>query len=254
MEHKNLSVMLYSKYSKKCNDFIALLKTPNLGVDLTQLLNLNLICVDNENIRAQIIKSNKIQITEVPCILNIYPDGGVEKYEGVTAFQWITEIINKYQAQVQAQVQAQLQEQVQHQAQLQTQIQAQSAKSHSAKAQSAKSHSGKNAKLELPKETLIEDLISESEEDDIQEENDSDKNDEDDEDTVEPPMAPIRSNSGNYEFSNKFKGKGKKEKKVAPIVVENNTTVKKGNLMAAAMAMQKLREVEDDSKRPPLLK
>ena len=235
MEQKKLCVMLYSKYSQKCNDFIGLLKTPNLGVDLIQILNLNLICIDNEIIRSQIIKSNKVQIVEVPSVLNIYSDGGVEKYEGITAFQWINEIISKYVLQAQQaaripQAQPQLQPQLQ-------QPQAQPKQQPQIKKQT-------KSKI-IPKETLIDDLVSESEE-----ESEHQEEDQEDEEMIEPqpPLAPIRSNSGNFEFSNKFKDKDKKKK--PPVVVENNVSIKKGNLMAAALAMQKLREGEDDGKRP----
>lgn len=64
-------------------------------VDLGVMVGLNQVCIDNKEIRNQIAKANKIEITTVPCILIVYKEGVVEKYEGEKAFEWIGEIIKK---------------------------------------------------------------------------------------------------------------------------------------------------------------
>ena len=40
--------------------------------------------------------SNNIDIKFVPCILVVYPDGGVEKYEGSAAFRWVESVVRQY--------------------------------------------------------------------------------------------------------------------------------------------------------------
>ena len=62
-------------------------------VDLGTVVNLNAVCVDNKEIRERITKANKFEITTVPCILIVYREGAVEKYEGVKAFEWVDETI-----------------------------------------------------------------------------------------------------------------------------------------------------------------
>ena len=89
----NLCILLYSKYSsnsKKLIDYIS-----NSGVDLPNLLNLQTICVDNEEIRKKIINATHIGIKSVPCLLLTYKDGGLEKYEGLKVFNWFEEVLDK---------------------------------------------------------------------------------------------------------------------------------------------------------------
>ena len=68
-------------------------------VDLKMLVGLSPVCIDNELIRKQILKPNKIEILTVPCILIVYNTGSVEKYEGGSAFEWIEETVSKYMPQ-----------------------------------------------------------------------------------------------------------------------------------------------------------
>ena len=66
-------------------------------LDLKMLVGLSTVCIDNEEIRKQILKKdNKIEISSVPCVLIVYNTGSVEKYEGVSAFEWIEETISRY--------------------------------------------------------------------------------------------------------------------------------------------------------------
>ena len=92
METTN-TILMYSKYSKYSNTFIELLESSN--IDFVKVTGLNIICIDNENIRKRIIDSKNVQIQNVPCILIVYNDGGVEKYEGSDAFKWAEDIIIK---------------------------------------------------------------------------------------------------------------------------------------------------------------
>ena len=66
-------------------------------LDLKMLVGLSTVCIDNEEIRKQILKKdNKIEISSVPCVLIVYNTGSVEKYEGGSAFEWIEETISRY--------------------------------------------------------------------------------------------------------------------------------------------------------------
>jgi predicted metal-dependent peptidase len=93
--------ILYSKYSSFSKNFINIIETSS--IDLASMFNIKLVCVDNENIRNTILKCKKIDIKSVPCVLIIYEDGVVEKYEDTYAFNWIDEIIKKYSPQIQTQ-------------------------------------------------------------------------------------------------------------------------------------------------------
>lgn len=65
-------------------------------VDLGATVGLNPVCIDNEDVRKRLLKNGKIEVSIVPCVLIVYRTGGVEKYEGNAAFQWIEEAVSKY--------------------------------------------------------------------------------------------------------------------------------------------------------------
>jgi hypothetical protein len=90
----NLCVLLYSKYSstsKKLTEYIKLSQ-----IDFTSSIGLQTLCVDNEEIRKKIIRNTSISITCVPCLLLIYKDGGVEKYEGSNLFNWFEDVVKQF--------------------------------------------------------------------------------------------------------------------------------------------------------------
>lgn len=88
------SVLVYSKYSKNSKRLIDTIEKS--GVDFGAVLKLQSLCIDNEKARKQIEQAADIQLAIVPCILMIFPAGGVEKYDGASAFELIGSIINKY--------------------------------------------------------------------------------------------------------------------------------------------------------------
>lgn len=91
---KPQTIILYSKYSQHSKRLLDSLKSIN--IDWEKLINLQLLCIDNENIRKRILNSKDIQIKTVPCILIIYSDGVVEKFDGPNSFEWVENIINKH--------------------------------------------------------------------------------------------------------------------------------------------------------------
>lgn len=82
-------LFLFSKYSSPCDVLIKKIYTNNIDD------NFKFICIDNEYIRSIIIKSTKIQINSIPCILHL-EDNELSKYEGVKCFDFIESIISQY--------------------------------------------------------------------------------------------------------------------------------------------------------------
>lgn len=82
-------ILFHSKFSKHCQNFLSLLDNSNLQFPI------NLICIDNQNTRKQIRQSKNIEIDKVPCLLIIYPQNKIEKFEGNDAFFWLTNYINE---------------------------------------------------------------------------------------------------------------------------------------------------------------
>jgi len=84
-------ILLFSKYSSNSKRLLDLFK----NIDF-RLLNIQTICIDNPEIRKRIKNSNTIEIKTVPCILVLYSDGGVEKFDGDIVFEFSQNIINNY--------------------------------------------------------------------------------------------------------------------------------------------------------------
>jgi len=71
----------YSKYSSRSKKLI----------DQAKTLPLKYFCVDNSIARERIKTNSNLKIQYVPCILVLYKNGVVEKYEGEHAFRWVEE-------------------------------------------------------------------------------------------------------------------------------------------------------------------
>jgi len=81
---ETVAVCLYSKYSQRCKEFLDDLQ-PQLGVQM--------LCIDNEEVRHAILKDNHgYHIKTVPCVFLFYPNGRLEKYEGSDAFTWLRKV------------------------------------------------------------------------------------------------------------------------------------------------------------------
>lgn len=89
-----LSVLLYSKYSSLSKNLMDMIQTS--GVDFVNKFALQSLCIDNEKIRKRITQDDKIQVKSVPCLLIMFPDGGLEKYDGAHVFEWVEGIIRQY--------------------------------------------------------------------------------------------------------------------------------------------------------------
>lgn len=89
-----LSVLLYSKYSALSKRLMNIMNTSD--VDFTSKFSMQPLCIDNEEIRNRVLKNKQIEISTVPCLLVIFPDGGIEKYDGVHIFEWVEGIIRQF--------------------------------------------------------------------------------------------------------------------------------------------------------------
>lgn len=88
------SVLLFSKYSSNCKKIFDLISSS--GLDILDN-HLQLLCVDNESIRQRIKQNNQIDVATVPCILSIFSNGKVEKYDGSYAFSFVETLISRLQ-------------------------------------------------------------------------------------------------------------------------------------------------------------
>ena len=89
----SISVLLYSKYSSLSKQLMDEIQAS--GVDFTGMFSLQSLCIDNNEIRQRIINDTQIKVVSVPCLLLIYPDGGIEKFDGQSVFQWFGNMIEK---------------------------------------------------------------------------------------------------------------------------------------------------------------
>lgn len=77
------TILLFSNFSQECKKFRSVI-TPEM-IKLFEP-----ICIDHPSIRNSIIKSKKISVTQVPCLLEILPDNTIAKYEGPEiCIQWL---------------------------------------------------------------------------------------------------------------------------------------------------------------------
>jgi len=90
------SVLIFSKYSPNCKRVFDMINAS--GIDLDRVIGSKLqpLCIDNAQVRQRIKNNNQIDVTSVPCILSVFPNGGVEKYDGGHAFSWIENLLLKY--------------------------------------------------------------------------------------------------------------------------------------------------------------
>lgn len=218
-----ITTFLFSKYSNNCKAFIEMLsKIPN---EYKVNLKMTDVCIDNEKIRKNILNSKKIDIKMVPCILIVYNNGAIEKFEGSDAFNWLNEIIGniiksqetenqiKQQQEIQNQLQQQISSQQQQLLEQQQLFEQQKLLEQEKENQKVVSIPAKK-QLNKKGKTSIDDLETESE----------DNIDEFEEDIQETSKS------------------------------KNALTVKKESLMNTAMAMQKSRDnLDKNLKTPPII-
>lgn len=85
------SVLVYSKFSQSCKQLISIIEqVQQNGLDFMSATGLQTLCIDNDKVRKRILNNPDIDVQKVPCILVVYSNGNVEKYDGGFAFNWVS--------------------------------------------------------------------------------------------------------------------------------------------------------------------
>jgi len=87
-------VVLYSKYSPQCQKLLQI-------YDASTMDYIKMVCIDNSKFRERILNSQTLHVKTVPCVILIYPNGQIEKFEGIKVTDWLIQQIsnnlpNKY--------------------------------------------------------------------------------------------------------------------------------------------------------------
>jgi hypothetical protein len=203
---KQNSVLLYSKFSQCSKDFIELLKETNNQYKCN--LDINLVCIDNELLRKKVMQSKEIDIESVPCLLIL----------NNTSLNSKTTTIDKYEGNDCFAWLTMLREQKEQEKQEQIQLLKQELNFLANEENSSQIH--RKTETEDSESPLLHQQIGElTNIDDLK-----------DEEENETELYDLKTN--NYE-----RGESNVSSKT-----ENK---KKTNLLASAMEMQKLREMEE---------
>lgn len=244
--------LIYSKYSDFSKKLLNIIE--NSGIDFINIFKIKLLCADNENIRKTILKSKTLDIKNVPCILLVYEDGKIEKYDDLNAFKWVDEIIQKIHQQKQLEQDQIRQQQLQEEQTMQQLEQKQQNQNRQIKPQKAqaqvkqniksqkvdnrnKNAQVKNVQVKNIKKTSIDDLDFDDEQnqaEDIEEEQENNEyidNDIIDDENTEDSENEVRKIITNQDNRQQEK--------------PNALTAKRNDLMSLAASMQKSRESID---------
>lgn len=259
-----LTIYLHSKYSENSKKFMDILK--QVPENILFNMKFNSICVDNEKIRKSILNSTQMNIKVVPCILVIYNDGGVQKYEGPDAFIWLEDIIAKINADIEKEQQILYEKQLIEQEKQQIIIEKKKLEEFHAAQQRSKV-SSQNIKYEGEVEDEIEDEIEIELEEESQPQPISKKKKVYEKIKKLPPkkMVPPQYKKTSIEEleseTEEYTENGEEElgEIFENIESEREDTkkdalsLKKESLMSAAMAMQKSRESQDSEIKKPMM-
>ena len=242
--------LIYSKYSDFSKKLLNIIE--NSGIDFINIFKIKLLCADNENIRKTILKSKTLDIKNVPCILLVYEDGKIEKYDDLNAFKWVDEIIQKIHQQKQLEQDQIRQQQLQEEQTMQQLEQKQQNQNRQIKPQKTqvkqniksqkvdnrnKNAQVKNVQVKNIKKTSIDDLDFDDEQnqaEDIEEEQENNEyidNDIIDDENTEDSENEVRKIITNQDNRQQEK--------------PNALTAKRNDLMSLAASMQKSRESID---------
>lgn len=86
------TIMIYSKHSSRCKNLFDRMAAANVA----QFNEFQLLSIDNPKIRQRVKQDTRFEIKAVPCILNLYSTGDVEKYEDQDAFRYVETMIDKF--------------------------------------------------------------------------------------------------------------------------------------------------------------
>lgn len=94
-----VNVLYYSTYSPSSTALFNMIKDNN--VNITDLFYIKLINVDCNIIKLKLLKTKKIKMDKVPCLLCIDPMGNIKQYYGKELFDLFRNIIKQEQDKVQ---------------------------------------------------------------------------------------------------------------------------------------------------------
>lgn len=242
MDH-HLCVLLYSKYSPLSNQLMQGINTA--PVNLNSVVGLNPICIDHEEVRARILKANQIEVSHVPCILLVYPNGGVEKYEGTNAFKWVSETVRKHIPPPPPQPPPQPRPPPKPKnppppEEDDYEEEEEPPPRRPARKQPSKQQTPRKQPPRMPPATAIEDLDDEEEEEEM--------------DMPQRPPVAVRSGPGGYDMTSEFGEPNEPNRDMSNRIRPNTqpTSGSNNDLMSTAMAMQKERENVDTNGPKPI--
>jgi hypothetical protein len=255
MDH-HLCVLLYSKYSPKSKQLISTLDS--LPVNLNAVVGLTPICIDHEGTRERILKSQNIKISELPCVLIVYRTGGIEQYEGADAFLWVDNTVKRFLPPPPPQPQIIIppvhvpqqptasrrprQQPVTPVEDLEEEEEEYPPEPPRPKVRKPKAKPPPRApkqKKQPVYQQPLEDLDAEEEDEEPQHQN------------IPRPPVPVRSGPGGFEITDDFGTEQEiRPQRPSSRVKQNTGPAQGGDLMAAAMAMQKDRDSFDQTRRP----
>jgi hypothetical protein len=164
----DLWVLIYSKFSRSCQELLTILDENDIGIDF------NLLSIDDKNMRKRILNDKRFNIKYVPCILNINQlSGTVSQYEAEKAFELVymqIKMIKEQEIEIMSQTQPTISEQPKMQIPIEQQLEIES----------------QYIPLQEPQnsgQTSISDLIDEEEEQEIE--------------YIKKPVIPERQDPGN---------------------------------------------------------
>lgn len=227
---QSFCVLLYSKYSPYSTQLLDIVN--RAPVDLASIMQLKTVCIDNQEVREWILCSDSINVNQVPCVLRVFPDGGVEQYESNRAFDLVNTTI-------QAHAPPPPQPVAQPVARMTSQEETSSDEEAERVIRRAKKKKARKKKaVEVDVVTALEDLDTETEDEEYE--------------AIQRPPVAVRRNDGGYDMTDEFGEAAPQNRSVSRGIKTPGPTggSKKENLMAAAMAMQKSRETDDSALRP----
>ena len=89
------TVLVFSKYSSHCKKLLTFINSNPHSLYTDPLIKLNLLCIDNEDVRKKIKNNEKIQVDKVPSIFVVKTDGVVLKFEGRKCVEFIVDVYNQ---------------------------------------------------------------------------------------------------------------------------------------------------------------
>lgn len=272
-------VLLYSKYSVYSKQIID--KLSSCSEDLYSLYRINLLCIDNEDVRERIVKSKSVTINVIPTLLIIYQDGSIEKYEGVTIFNWVENLISKHsppppppppQPPVHEYIDYDDDDEVQEeeyipppqntkqrqqsvvsrskprQQQVQKRLVGGKGNGNGNNGKKGSGNSGRGGSRDggggRNNNTSVSDILDGDSDENTEVDNDDNYN------NISKPKAVIQTGNGNYDLVDDLSD-FENEKSSSSSKAKTAAEKKSHDLMAAAMEMQKSREILDEQRRPP---